>query len=323
MPQRFNPPEGYLFAANNNITGATYPYYLSNLWEPPSRAQRIQQWLSGKADFTIDDFKRMQQDVNSPWAGTILPIVCEIVKRHLEKTPNETLNNLYHLIKDWDGVEAPQSVETSILHAFFVKLTENTLKDEMREELYHHYIQFANIPFRVMTHLLEKPASAWFDDVETPEVETMDDVVIRSLLDADIFLRHIAGDDLLSWRWGEIHQLTFRHPLAVKQPLDFILNRGPFSRGGSVMTINNTQYRFDQPFDVSLAPSTRQLVDLADVEHSFSVIAPGQSGQCLSDHFDDQLPLWLQGQYHSVSMNQTEISLVSKQHLFLKPKLIK
>lgn len=320
LPQLLNPGQGYIVAANNMMVDARYPFYLSNLWEPPSRATRIQMLLQNNDSLTIADFKSMQRDVTSEHARACLPTVLAVLKRHLEAAADDTLSDLYHLLKEWDGVEDKESVPASIFETFFVELAENTLADEMGASLYQNYLQFINMPFRVVSRLLtDEQNSVWFDDVGTAERETRDDIILRSLRDAAAFLIRNAGRRIMDWRWGEIHQLLIRHPLSQKKPLNWVLDVGPFALGGSVMTIQNTQYELDKPFEVSLAPSTRQLTDLGDLDSSLSVIVPGQSGQAMSTHYKDQVELWLNGGYHAMPFNCEKVQESCRERLLLRP----
>jgi penicillin amidase len=171
-----------------------------------------------------------------------------------------------------------------------------------------------------MMALLEESNSEWFDNINTPKVETREDIIAKSLLDAGEMLRNLAGDNISRWAWGEIHKLTMAHPLGRKRPLDILFNIGPFARGGSKMTINNAEFRFDDPFDSVLGASTRQLVDFCDINRSLSVITTGQSGQRMSDHYKDQTPLWLSGNYHSMIMDSTKIAETADELLILTPE---
>ncbi len=319
LPHLLNPPENFIVTANNKMVNDRYPYYLSNLWEPSSRAARIHQLLSEKEKFSVDDFKSMQTDIVSFHAQNILPVVVNTMEAVIDSNSSEDLKTTYNLVKYWNGHESPKSVAASIFHAFFLRLAENTLKDEMGEELYKDYIRFGNVPNRVIAALLKKGDSQWFDDINTPEIETLADIMKRSLLDAGAQLRNLAGDNISNWAWGEIHTLTMRHPLGEENLLDTILNIGPFSRGGSTMTLNNSEYRFDSPFEATLGASTRQLVDLCDLEHVLSVITTGQSGQRMSKHYKDQTELWLHGNYRSMIMDRSEIIEMAKQKLTLTP----
>ncbi|MFQ5677532.1 MAG: penicillin acylase family protein, partial [bacterium] len=141
LPHILNPPEGYIATANNKIVDDRYPYYLTNLWEPPSRAARIHRRLSDKELFSLDDFKDMQADDVSEYARDILPAVLSTLAVALDSTASEDVLSLYRLLNGWDGKESPGSIAASIFNAFVLKLTENTLKDEMGESLYGSYIR--------------------------------------------------------------------------------------------------------------------------------------------------------------------------------------
>ncbi len=320
LPHLLNPEQGYIATANNKIVSDSYPYYLSDLWEPPGRAERIQQWFAGQDTFAVRDFQAMQQDIESSHARLLMTILTDALQPRVDSTANDSLRVFFNLIKDWsDGIESQDSIPVSIYHAFLYKVTENTLKDEMGDSLYQHYIKTSNVPLRVITSLLQKERSNWFDDVTTEHVETKDDILEKSLLDGVRMLRARAGDSIANWRWGEIHTLTMRHVLGVVEPLGVALNIGPFAMGGSTMTINNSEHRFSQPFDSVIGPSMRQIVDLCDPQHALAVMPTGQSGQRLSDHYKDQTSLWLQGEYRSRSLNKAEVQQSAPHKLLLVP----
>jgi len=51
----------------------------------------------------------------------------------------------------------------------------------------------------------------------------------------------------------------------------------------------------------------RAVYDFADLDRSVFVIATGQSGHILSQHYDDLAELWQAGEYISMSMNREDI----------------
>ncbi len=319
LPHVLNPPEHFIVTANNKIVDNSYPYYITNLWEPASRAARLHQILSEKKKFSIEDFKSMQTDVVSILAQKIMPILLRTVETRMESDSTQDLRTLYNLIKYWDCKESTVSVAASIFNAFFLKLTENTLQDEMGEELYSNYIQLSNIPVRVMTALLENENTQWFDNALTPDGESREDIIVQSLLDAGTLLKNIAGESISSWSWGQIHTLKMLHPLGSRKLLDTVFNLGPFPLGGSSTTINKAEYRFDAPFSAVVGASTRQLVDFCNIDSTYSVITSGQSGQRQDKHYKDQTPLWLEGKYHRVLLDSLEISQTAPEHLLLRP----
>ena len=104
------------------------------------------------------------------------------------------------------------------------------------------------------------------------------------------------GSDPTAWRWGDIHTITFPHPLAIG-PLALLLNIGPFNRPGDGYSVNNEAYALIDPFKVTTHPSERMIVDLSDLDASLSVTPEGESGQPGSKFWGDQTKLWAAGDY--------------------------
>ncbi len=320
LPNALNPKNGYLATANNKIVDDHYPYYISNLWEPPSRAERIHRLLGAGESFSVQDFKEMQLNVQSALAQEIMQVIHQTAAHKLDDPASRDWVSLFKLMREWDGTESPESVAPAIFHAFFVAATENTLKDEMGEELFNIYIRTGNVPFRVMVTLLSGSDSVWFDDISTAAVESKEDIVLRSLTDAGNILQKLVGDNISDWRWGKVHTLTMKHPLGRHESLAFLLNLGPYSVGGSTGTINSAEYRLAHPFDVVVGPSTRQIFDLSQPERSLSIITSGQSGQRMSEHYSDQTDDWLSGNYHTVHTNRELLAETAANHLTLVPQ---
>ena len=149
------------------------------------------------------------------------------------------------------------------------------------------------IPDRVMPHLI-KTKSRLFDNILTTEVETIEDIIVKSMQETIYYLSDLYGSEPFEWRWEQLHTIRFSPPLfkeatqdssspkALKLIVDNILSHGPFEVPGQGMTINNGQYSWDNPFEMVLGASVRRIVDLADLRFSQSVLPTGQSGNPFS-----------------------------------------
>lgn len=317
LPRLFNPPDGVIACANQKISDDGYPWYLSTLWEPPSRIQRIRELLQGAAQFTADDFKRMQQDVVSPYARESTALLLRVCAAgpQTDSTSSAALDYL----RNWDYRFATGDVATTIFNEYYVRLLENTYLDEMGDSLFRSFTEFGAIPNRVTSGLMAGDSSLWFDDVGTPGRESRNDIIRKSLVDALDALRGRMGGVMKEWRWGNIHTVTFRHPFGARIPLDRIFNVGPFPVAGGATTVNKTEYSTSNPYEVSVGPSMRQVVDLARPLEGYFVLTGGQSGQPLHEHYDDQAPLWLNGGYIRVTMDWSEIREAPWDRLTLEP----
>lgn len=73
--------------------------------------------------------------------------------------------------------------------------------------------------------------------------------------------------------------------------------------GGDDFTVNVGHYTpYDPSMQQTAGPSYRQIVDLSSLDKSLFLNPMGQSGNELSPHYDNLLPLWSQGQYIPMRM---------------------
>jgi penicillin amidase len=318
LPRTFNPPEGMIACANQKIADKSFPHYISTLWEPPSRIQRILQLLGSADKFTPEDFKQFQHDEVSLYARDLTGHILHAYDSVKVEDPDVASALAY--LRNWDYKFAQSDVVTAIFNSFFVHLIHNTYEDEMGPGLFRDFVFFDAIPYRVTSQLLARDSSSWFDDVRTPEHETKNEIVRKSLADALDELRHSLGNEMKTWRWGVLHTVTFSHPIGSVKPLDRIFNIGPFPIGGGATTVGKTEFRLATPYAVAVGPTLRQVIDMAEPLDADMVITSGESGQPLLTHYNDQSPLWLTGGYYRVTMNWKEIQKSPWDHLTLKPQ---
>jgi len=213
----------------------------------------------------------------------------------------------------------PEDVATTLFQSFFLKAIRNTFRDEMGDQLLALYDTLASVPMTVTTALLKKDSSSWFDNIETTEIETKNDIVRLSLEQAIEELETTLGGEVKEWQWGKVHKVEFAHVFGAHPLLRRIFNVGPFPVGGSHSTLNKGDFRLAAPFANTVGPSTRQIFDLSDVNNTHSVLPPGQSGQVFHKNYSDQITLWLNGMYKTVPMDPTSIKHSPYAHFTLQP----
>jgi penicillin amidase len=69
-----------------------------------------------------------------------------------------------------------------------------------------------------------------------------------------------------------------------------------------------------------VGPPFRFIVDLADMDHALGLLAPGQSGNPASPHYDDQVEAWFNGGYHPMLFRRDEVEQHLESHLELLPQ---
>jgi penicillin amidase len=148
-------------------------------------------------------------------------------------------------------------------------------------------------------------------------------LVSEALKETVIYLEKKFGDDTRSWGWGRLHPLTFRHPFGSVRPLKRFFDRGPFPTGGDGNTIwAGFCAMHDLATESRVGPPFRFIADLADLGNSVGVLAPGQSGVPLSPHYDDQIQDWLNGRYHRLIFDRSDVEKCGGVRLELAPDKI-
>ncbi|MBW2169424.1 MAG: penicillin acylase family protein [Deltaproteobacteria bacterium] len=162
--------------------------------------------------------------------------------------------------------------------------------------------------------------SPWFDNVNTPQKETLSDILEKSLNETAGFLKQNLGPDASAWRWGRLHQVSFNHPFGRIKPLDRLFNLGPYEGGGHFSTVWQSAVRPGMDFSLNgWTVSNRHIYDLNDWDRSLGAIVPGQSGMVGSPHYDDQVPLWVRVDHHPLYYSRSKVEDKARSIVVLKP----
>ncbi|MBI5474946.1 MAG: penicillin acylase family protein [Ignavibacteriae bacterium] len=322
LPHLFNPPEGFIATANNRIVDDAYPYHISDLWEPPSRVQRLRDVLSHDLKFSVHDFELLQNDQFSLYAEEMTPYIIAACRGNLDPPFG---NWAIEYLTSWNFVFSSDDIATAIYQQFLAHLVRNIYEDEMGEKLFHDYVMLVNVPLRVTLRLVQEDNSSWFDDIRTSEGETRDAIIVKSMKQAIVALRTQLGDETRHWQWGSLHTVTLQHPFGLQKPLDKVFSIGPYPYGGASTAMTSGEYSFNdifqptdvaKPFGVTVGASFRRIVDMAKPGVARTILPSGQSGQVFSKHYHDQTPLWLNGAYKTV---RADGNLQSAHRLTLQP----
>ena len=333
MPKLFNPPQNFIASANNK-TLLNFKYHISNIWEPSSRIERITELLNSKPVHSKEDYKKYQLDFTSPYAKRLTHFITSAFDS--VKVTDKNLKLTLELFHNWNYELNAGSQVPTIYTRFFQYLIKNIFEDEMGADLLKEYVFVANVPYRIIPKLLEENNSSFFDDIRTPQKETRDDIIRKSLVDALTDLEKNYGTGVANWQWGEIHKVTFKHMFSNKSALlDKIINIGSFNIGGDGTTIFNTEYSFpellesnhdltklhrSEQYENILGPSMRYIFDFADPDHLEFILPTGESGHFMSDHYKDMSEMWLKGKYIKVPLREEEFMKSTKNVLKLIPQ---
>jgi penicillin amidase len=131
-------------------------------------------------------------------------------------------------------------------------------------------------------------------------------------------MEKLQGPEPARWSWGQLHKVRFRHPLDQVPDAAAVMDLGRVARPGDEYTVNATGYPEDS-FDQVSGASYREILDLADWDHSVAVNVPGQSGQPGSPHYSDLLPLWSEGKYFPLVYSREAVEREATDRLVLEP----
>ena len=276
-----------LVTANDPQVDGSYPHYLSHLYEPPYRAQRIRERLAGRNDLTVDDLAAIQMDVKNGAVSWFRDLVLLPHVEAVRRTRPQLGRPLDRLLA-WDGVEHVDASAAALWHLTYHHLLRRIFGGALGPDLLASWLGLFN--------LVDAPLRRAFEDEDSPWAPTRSRAALvqRALDDAlqDLERRGLPFDP----PWGAVHRLTLRHPLGAVPLLGAIFNRGPMPYPGSTYTPGSGQYSHAQPAAVTSGASYRHVIDLGDMEGTARMITlGGQSGHVGSRHYQDLTPLWLAG----------------------------
>ena len=292
LPHVLNPLSGLLVSANNRASEEGP--YLTTLWEPPYRASRILGLLREMPVVRPEACRRLQTDTVSLQA---LLLIARCLAPHRAALAGAARDAAERLLA-WDGRMAKESSAAALFHAWYWRLRERILGvplEALRPGLAARLFAVNHVPAAILDALLLDGEAGMLPAPPTP-------ILQETLEEAVAFLRKQMGQDTATWRWGRLHRLTLRHPLAlgrgrVSRILSglFGLNRGPVEVPGDGMTVNMSAYMFSAPFEPVAGPSYRQVVDLGEPGEGGWVIPGGVSGDPTSPHYADQFDAYRAG----------------------------
>ncbi len=302
VPQQLDPPDGLVITANNRIVGDGFAHYIANDYMAGYRARRLRELLS-EDRMDAHYMRSVQMDIVSPPATMVARLLGSI------RCTVELAESMRLRLVAWDGQMAPDRVEPTVYEAFMLRLAEHAFRPLCGDawgiaagfDLSHPLFPYpANLTGRVTPMLVGRWEAG--DELMFDGLTTWSQVAADALEDAVADLRRSLGR-VRRWRWGRLHRLPLRHPLAVRRVLHPLLNAPDIIVGGSVDTVMATGARPGADFATRVfAPSWRQVFDVGGWDSGCTgVLYPGQSGHRFSAHHHDLSKRWVRNQQFSLT----------------------
>lgn len=283
LPQAYNPQAGFIATANNRVVTDEYPHFLGSDWATPHRAQRIveliEEMSSNGEKISLADMQAIQADEQSAQARELLPLLLDI------EAANEEQSEALNYLKEWDGESTIDSIPTTIYQAWFMQLGRSVFEDDLNGDLYdsvanrHHPI--------FLREVMRESKQSWCDNVLTILNESCAEIRQDALQIALEDLTERLGDNMSDWQWGSLHRTQYPHnPFSEVQMLKPFFHR-EIENGGDGYTVNVAPVRSSQAYLQYHVPSYREVIDMSDLNNSVFMHTTGQSGNFLSQHYDD------------------------------------
>ncbi len=316
-PQSENPPEGYLYSANNQpdtTNGVLQPgYYI-----PEDRGKRIMDLLSAKDDWDVAAAKEMITEVVSDKKPMMVKKIIQILSNTAFE--HQHAGKAAEILATWNGDNQLDDIAPTIFAKLQYKILELACKDELGD----NFTEFLStvLSRRSLPFLLDLEASPWWDDQTTKDKkENRKDIILAAFEESLAEITVQLGEDVSEWKWGKVHTIEHPHTLGQNETLRPYFNVGPFPVIGNKEVINNMSFTINGSgkYEVVSGPAVRRIIDFADIEHSINVLPTGNSGNPLSPHYSDQAQLFVDGKFRPQLMNKAEIQ-GGKRKLILKAR---
>lgn len=318
LPARFNPPQGFIATANNQIVANDHTPAIPGEWLNGWRAARIEQLIRQVDRHDPASFAAIHGDQRS-LAGL------EAVQLAGRLPDGDALaNQARALFAAWDGSLHTDSIAGTIGVQFLedLKLTAFAPLTQLMSESYGMgaFISQPGREYmnRAMPRLLHAAIAndlSWFRDGRT-----WDDVIAQAWQTTVTTIRKRLGENPNQWQYGNWHQVEFKHPLGAIPLVGRLFSRGKYPLGGNRDTVNMGDISTTSAgVTTYTTPSIRLICDTSDWERCKSIHPVGQSGHPLSTHYSDFIKPWLNVEYHPMPWHRRRVEEVSNETLILTP----
>lgn len=318
LPSIYNPPEGYIIAANSRVVPPdSSPYRLEFFGMAYYRAQQIKSSLQNETKIDAEATQRLQADTFSPAAEELRPYMIAV------QPANERQQRSIDIVRDWDLTYETDRVGASVYEVWRWFLERSVVGDELGEDILFEYQRYGLATSPKLATLMVQPDNLWFDDRTTPERETRDDITLRALDTALDWLSERYGTDPNGWQWGRLHTMTFVHqPLGQSgiAALEQIFNSKAIPAPGGDYTVNNGWFSALEPFVMEGGTSQRLIIDFNNLENTLAVNSTGQSGHVFHPHRDRMIEMWQNMEYHPMRFSRESVEQVREGTLTLNPQ---
>jgi len=265
----------YLATANQRITNDP-EHYLSEGYAPPFRGQRIYDRLDARAASDEPMDAAFHRDLQTDVVDGRYELFRPIIKAAVEVGPSQSGDldaPAAESLLEWDGEMRPDAAEPLLFDQWLRLFRETTFIDELSN---------AGLPAG-----FPEP-NEWILGTLPADHDVFDGN--RAAVAAEALTTARERIDEEGWEtYGDWNRVRFEHPF--DEPF---LNYDQHPTAGSAGTVRNFHS------EASTGASWRMVATFDG--GSRAVLPGGNSGDYFSDHYDDQLTTWANGEYKSMAL---------------------
>jgi penicillin G amidase len=277
LPHYVAPDSGRLVNANEPVAPPDFPVFLGRDAFDDARARRIREMLARTDRHTPTDFAAMQVDTLDLVARAMLPRLRRVAAP--EGIPARALA----LLQGWEGDAGADRPEPLIFNAWM-----QAFADAVLARLGVPPGSAAAAPWSMIAADAAGPHPAFWCGGDCGAI------LAETLGRATGNLAARFGPDPATWRWGTAHQAVFAHALLGRLPVVGPLATVRIAQGGDDSTVGRGGVRHGSLESIHGA-SFRGVYDLADLDGSLFMAAPGQSGHVISSLSRNFVQRWREG----------------------------
>ncbi|MDX6262898.1 MAG: penicillin amidase [Kribbellaceae bacterium] len=315
MPTEADPVDGVIVTANQAVVPASYPYHLTDDWDYGYRSQQILERVRAAGKLDANAMASIQLDTKNRNAEQLMPYLLHVqISDEFDRQGQDTLRN-------WDFSQPADSAPAAYFNVVWRNLLQLTFQDQLPAGTWP---DGGSRWFEVMRNLVTQPNSTWWDNLDTTQRESRDDILREALVNARAEITTKMAREPSNWQWGRLHKLTLTNQTLGKSGIgvvDKLFNRGPYELGGGSSTVDATSWDAAEGYTVTSTPSMRMVVDLSDFDKSRWINLTGVSGHAFTSNYTDQTDLWVRGETLPWAFTRGAVEATRKHTLtFTKPE---
>lgn len=313
-PALTNPEHGFIVAANQRVIGDDdwRTRALGASAVAPHRARRIHERLGALLDAkkpTADELLALQQDITSTEARSLEPILGRACPSKSPGHDEGLVKALCAAVAGFDGTYSTDSLGALPYVLLLTALRGQVVRAMgVTDETVLPTLTRSFAVSGAVERALEKdPASPLFGG----SLETMLVGAVDLALD-DLIAR--AGRRPEGWRWGAVHTLQLKGPLAGVPVIG-----GFFTSKRTEQPGHGTTIRAESGLPVDHGSAMRMVVELSTPPRARFTIETGQSGAPKEPHAMDQFQAWNEGRPSPIPTARADVEAELEGYVVLAP----